>query len=627
MMTKNILMNDDNTNFCHKSCEKLNESQKIYGFDIINLSDYLDFDTKKSIDQLVNNTSNKNLETISYMQFPVGKMAQFDFGLAAKKLFTPELSGKSEFLFRRYIKNIITTVSIGEKIIKKYKPTVVITFGEYGHYQGIRHAAKLCGVKSISIGHPMHYNADFSRFLMWPRTNEAYFYPHCQNWHKIKNKSIESRYVDECWNDVMFRLFSKPKSHIFSPRKSIDPESIFIELKLKRTKKTALVFTSSYDERHAKDIVMDIWKEGPKISDTFPDQISWLEALREYSTKHNDIQFVIRIHPREGHRQFGFDSEHLIKLKSIFRDNYENFVIIWPDDPISSYDLLEFADICLVSWSLMGQEAARLGIPVLTITGNMFYPDDDFVRVSKSKEGYFNNLKEVLDFKFTYNHLLKAIRFYHWRTFIPSLDLGETVPSKFSDDTFWPESPSDSSTTIIDTLLEDKSLITYNIEKWNNQENLRDLSKEELSSTLKGIRIFIDAIFYPPSFDIKKEVSSISILYNKIKTKILHNLPHVIKSRLNLRQTNIVKEFRDYELQYFNENWQITELIKITEVNKKLRIIAKDGLFTILVHNGKVLRRMSPMINKLAEIHHNASISLDIGEKRKLRSIRLNFFE
>ena len=50
-----------------------------------------------------------------------------------------------------------------------------------------------------------------------------------------------------------------------------------------------------------------------------------------------------------GQKTAYFDSQHLKELGK-FKENTSNF-IIWPDDPISSYDLMELANVCLGVWS------------------------------------------------------------------------------------------------------------------------------------------------------------------------------------------------------------------------------------------------------------------------------------
>src|SRR5205807_8907478 len=102
----------------------------------------------------------------------------------------------------------------------------------------------------------------------------------------------------------------------------------------------------------------------------------------EYVESHDDLQLAVRIHPREGpNKREGGTSQHLQKLRREFGAyQHARVRIIWPEDKTSSYDLGEAADLALVSWSSIGLELARLGVPVLTSTrGIGFLPEGDFL--------------------------------------------------------------------------------------------------------------------------------------------------------------------------------------------------------------------------------------------------------
>ena|GEM_PF-6196277 len=113
----------------------------------------------------------------------------------------------------------------------------------------------------------------------------------------------------------------------------------------------------------------------------FRDQASWLEHLIEYIRTRPNLQLIVRIHPREGKtKRDPFESRHLQILKARLNGSYERCKIIWPEDPISSYDLAETADLILTSWSTIGLEMARCGVPVVTSFQELSFPNDDFLR-------------------------------------------------------------------------------------------------------------------------------------------------------------------------------------------------------------------------------------------------------
>jgi hypothetical protein len=512
----------------YKSNEQIFKSAlKKYKFTPIELAELVGEELQKEIDDVVSGAGD-DLENIIFRGFPVGKIAQYDFILETKFPYSPKLSELHKALYAIYIKNTALTIALTDTICERYHPSLLLTFNEYAQCQAVRYSAEKHKVGRMAMTYPTHYNVDASKFSIWKTTCEYWRYVHCQKWNTEKDTPIRKEHVLECWKDTLFRMYGSG-SHIFSARKENDPGFIFKKLNLDPRRKTIVVYTSSQDERGSVEIAMKIWREDNHVIDAFPNQIAWLVALRDYVLKRDDVQIVVRIHPREGTRGAGFDSEHLQKLRKTFTENTSNFIIVWPDEPISSYDLMELADVCLVAWSLMGQEAARLGIPVLSFTGNMFYPDDDFMQVATAPEEYFKRLDSILTMGYTWYHLVKAVRFYHWRIFLTSLDLGETVPRTFDDNTLWPEAPLSTVEVITNILSDKKDLITYNLEEWKSSL-APDAIVHEAEAMRQGIRRFIDSVFYPP--DPEKKPSFLFRVFRRVIRELTgKNLPLTKKKR------------------------------------------------------------------------------------------------
>lgn len=568
---------------CSKCSKKFEEVVKEYNFESIELNDFVDNELTERIEKLIL-PPEEQWQNILYRGFPVGKMAQYDFALATKSYIYPDLSLEDKAFFSSYIKNISMSIELADRAIKYINPNLILAFNPYGQSLGVQYASNQADIHFFQIQHPSLMGADYSRFLFLKKTHANVI--HCQKWGSEKEQPIDGFFVTECWKDTVFRFYDQ-FSHIFSPRKQGDPNDLFEKLKLDKKKKSIVVYTSSEDERVGFDCIRSIWNECDPPEEVFKNQIEWLKTLKEYATIKKDIQIIVRVHPREGNRQFGFPSKHLLQLQEVFRETTSSFIIIWPDDPVSSYDLLEFADLCLVSWSYMGQEATRVGIPMLSYINNVYYSNDDFMQTAQTVEEYKNKIDAMVNMTFTWKHLLKAIRFYHWRTFIPCIDLGESVPPDFHDPTIWPK-VSDLKANLINELLKtDKSIIEYNVDKWKGalSEKMR---REESEAMLRSIRLFLDKIFYPAP---ERET-------------VLFRIKRLLYSKLTGKKITISKKpFVDYALRYSGDISKMKEFIRQTRRNRHLRILTADGMYAILIHKGKVFKRMSPMAIKLAKLH------------------------
>lgn len=99
---------------------------------------------------------------------------------------------------------------------------------------------------------------------------------------------------------------------------------------------------------------------------------------------------------------------------------------------MSSYDLGELAHVALVSWSTIGLEFARLGVPVLTSTNGLApFPHDDFLEWGATPAAYFDRLDGLLARPPSLDTIAGAFRWYNLYHLGTSLDLGDVVPRPY----------------------------------------------------------------------------------------------------------------------------------------------------------------------------------------------------
>ena len=123
----------------------------------------------KEIHTLVDNSYN-DLENISFRGFPVGKIAQYDFILETKYIYTSQATIPNKDLYAVYIKNTALAIAIADRICEQYKPSLFLTFHEYAECQAVRYSAEKHNVARMAVTYPVHYNIDGSRFAIWKST-------------------------------------------------------------------------------------------------------------------------------------------------------------------------------------------------------------------------------------------------------------------------------------------------------------------------------------------------------------------------------------------------------------------------------------------------------------------------
>ncbi len=567
---------------CAHCAKNFNNALKAYSFKTVNLKEYIDEQLIDDIENLLP-VNTKKWDEIEYKNLKVGKIAIHDLILETKVLGVENLSEEQQILYGNYIKNTALMFEIADKIIKKKSPSIILVFNPYAQCQGVLGACRINNVKFKEI---TNLCTDLSIYKFTDFDFAIDNTKHCQNWNNGSKIVLSSELVQNCFDDIIFRMYGSG-SHIFSSAKAENPEYIHKILKLDKNKKNIGIFTGSYDERLGIDAYLSAWGEKINPKEVFPSQIEWLKFLKDFAKTREDVQFIVRIHPREAK---GGNSEHLKLLKKEFSKNSKNFFIIWPDDNISSYDLIEIIDGCLISGSTMGQECRRVGIETLSYTKNANYPNSGFIEIAEDIDDYKIKLENLINSIATINSLILAIRYYNWMTFINSLAMGKFIPKDAVNETLYPAIPQKIQKLTLNIIENKISLIDYNIQNLIKQNNSKE---EEIKSVRLGIRRVIDKIYFPNPFTKKSLGWKIRYRLTKIFTrKKISFVPKYI--------------YNDYDLKYSEDISKLNDFVNETKNNKNIRYILKDGVYAILIQNGKIFKRTSKMISNLARIHEEA---------------------
>jgi hypothetical protein len=229
-----------------------------------------------------------------------------------------------------------------------------------------------------------------------------------------------------------FLRFAGSGFTIYSPAWSARSDALFETLRLDRHRRLLVAYTSSEDEvRGVRFYESALGVEIYPGHSPFADQFDWLQSLVDFVEASDDLQLVIRVHPREApNKRENRTSENLRELQRRFSNTYANVRVVWPADPVSSYDLAEIADVGLIALSTIGFELARLGVPVIASLPHLAEaPDGVFVDWNKTREGYFAALRRALSEAPSLARVSAAFRWVNARFIEYSVDLGDVIPT------------------------------------------------------------------------------------------------------------------------------------------------------------------------------------------------------
>ena len=595
-----FLQNDDKQSSeekmkrCKKCHELYSKAKEFYSADSIELSEVITEDKLQEFEKLVPIELSEVID-FSYKGIPVGKLGQAALVLEVKFLNVFNLSNSDIKKYRRFVLDAMLATEISDYICRKLKPRGILAFNAYAVNQAAKCIADAKNIPFSFITTRSYKGADFSSFMLAKRPDMGKL-DISSNFTATNSRSLLPMYVQDSWNDSFFRFYGKD-GHIFSNSKQDLPEDILLKLGFDKTKKTVVAFTSSYDERIAANISSELFKLNLSGNHLFETQIEWIAFLKDYAKKHKDIQIVVRVHPREGTRQSGKPSEHLLLLQDNFAGkNTENFVIIWADDPISSYDLIEVTDLCLISWSSMGAECARIGIPVLTYTSGLYYVDSKAFHVAKSIEEYRDSITNILDESYSFDVLTDGVRYNYCFNHISFIDCGDTIPHDFyNEDKFYDISPE--KTEIIKKIFYgNMPAADYNKRKW--MEQIGDNTEgDEKKENLKGISDFYHIVFVSKKQGLFARIIK-KLAYLFIKMGVLPN-----KTSAQTKKKHIPK----------NMVFSVRRISGISSFfHRHPHFSLESNNVVCYSYKGRVYRRWSPLLYKMGIIYKEQSNQLTI---------------
>jgi hypothetical protein len=400
-----------------------------YGLESFDLST-LDGPTLRETVRAALASAPADLRDFTFDSVPFGRLSALDLVLSHKVADLGRVSEPVRLAWQQYVEASLRSYLLVGELCERTRVSRLLYFNDYSLMLGARLAANKRGVPVVGVTQASHRNIDRRRFVLVPEAASMIYLKQGESWPRWRELALPGDVVREIGDDVLTRLGGRG-SHLYSPAKTFGADDLHARLGFTRGKRLLVAFTSSLDEMMATRVTraaLGHAESNPPLP--FADQIDWLGALTNFVAGRDDLELAVRVHPREGvNKRDKIVSQHLGRLKAAFGRPPRGCTFIWPEDKVSSYDLAEMADLALTSWSTIGLELARLGVPVLAwaqrLTG---FAPDDFLEGAETPAEYFEKLLALLDRPADLGTVARAFRWYHLLHLGTSLDLADVVP-------------------------------------------------------------------------------------------------------------------------------------------------------------------------------------------------------
>jgi hypothetical protein len=375
-------------------------------------------------------------ENVRLGEFQVGQITRGQHYLINKRnkndtLGLPEFSYLNDAL----VNNLYLNMEI-KRIINEQNIDKIVVFCEYGQNLSAISAAISSGLDWMIFDHANHLGPNPSlfsarRFVSYVERNKE----QDRNRARISGKFPNEKLALEVLRDIDFRLSGKS----WYNKGSIDGQKICKLLKITEGySKVVGLFTSSIDEFDAAEMKTKVLDEPGIDFKVYEDQSQWLSATMKFAEKNPDTFIIVRIHPREGSdARTKTASSNLPKLIELFSKTPGNMQVFFPNDEISSYDIVPIIDFAIVSWSSIALECGRLGVPVISpFYENPNYSNNsEFIRLCKSESEYLellSNFKSEASPSELFALIKNSLMEYCVQNFMTSIDVSRVIRNDVS---------------------------------------------------------------------------------------------------------------------------------------------------------------------------------------------------
>src|SRR6185312_6361580 len=398
-----------------------------YGVEIVELAELADAAVRNAVARQMRHLP----EDLASFVIDGVKFAQFCGAHAAVafKMLDPFSDDPAvRTLLLQYLEGALLSYHAMKRLAAMVKVTRLVHFNEYSMLLGAAVAARGVGIPTTNMSFATVMAVDRRRIVLMPTLLAISSYrERLENWQAWRNLALPEKTVAEFGDDCRYRMTGN-SAMIYSPMRTGSVDGLYERLALSQHRRLLAAFTSSLDEVSANNYWLEAVGEKPfPAEQPFRDQIEWLDALIERVEPSDDLQLVVRIHPREGaNRRDKVGSRHLAMLRERFSKQYEHVRFVWPGEDVSSYDLAELADVGLTGWSTIGLEMVRFGVPVVAAFNlHTPFPVGDVVRWRPTRDGYFQCLEEALRAEPDLDHVTFAYRWSNLRHLGYAVDLGD----------------------------------------------------------------------------------------------------------------------------------------------------------------------------------------------------------
>ena len=374
----------------------------------------------------------------TYDEIAFGRAALGETLRHARKVSIEEMVEADQRILRSLVYSSLAVYFALKELASRFRIERIVYFGDYAYYLPPQVFAKRQGIPLTHISYAYNKDIDQRVLVLWPGHGATHMLNLVDKWPEHRDRPLSASVVADVLDGALFRLCGHGGVSTYSPNWAQEKDNLIEELGLDSQRKTLVAYNSSMDEVVCNREFMRVIGEPYEQENVpFVDQLTWLCELIRWVGRRSDLQLIVRLHPRMGsdsHRHSGVASQ-LNLYRERLVDIPKNVVVIWPDSKLSSYNVAEYAQVVLTSWSNMGLELARFGVPVVASFRKIGpFPVGGFVAFEEEPEAYFRAIDAALNSTPSIDTVIEAYRWSHFLHWSSTIDISDIIVSPSPSD-------------------------------------------------------------------------------------------------------------------------------------------------------------------------------------------------
>lgn len=325
-------------------------------FTLLKISDFIN-KNKYQYSQNVFPHNLQELKKLEYNGINIGYGIVSSF-VSITRNIKPEFNDVTSAFFDNFISSSKALIDVLFKITEQIDVSYIKVFnGRYGLIRPLVEFARFKGISYSTFEKPAPYEK-VSRMVEYKNAMP----------HTI---SYRTKFINDVWEQSANPEKNKIASSFYENRRNgiAAADKVYIDHQVKgmlpdnfdSSKRNFVIFNSSEDEFFSID---NDWEEKSLLGS----QIQGIQKICELLNPHKDIHLYLRVHPNLKGIPFYYADSIAQSLKQ-----FDNITVIPSESPISTYDLLDVCEKCIIFGSSVGVEANFWGVPSILLSGSSYY--------------------------------------------------------------------------------------------------------------------------------------------------------------------------------------------------------------------------------------------------------------